>query len=35
MLRIASMNMMLHGVENPAIEAWDALSNSAGDIDHL
>ena len=32
MLRIASMNMMLHGVENPAIEARDALSNSAGDI---
>jgi type I restriction enzyme M protein len=32
MLRIASMNMMLHGVENPAIEARDALSGSAGDI---
>jgi type I restriction enzyme M protein len=32
MLRIASMNMMLHGVENPAIEARDALSNSASDI---
>ncbi|MEI6827378.1 MAG: class I SAM-dependent DNA methyltransferase [Desulfuromonadales bacterium] len=32
MLRIASMNMMLHGVENPAIEARDALSNTAGDI---
>ena len=29
MLRIASMNMMLHGVENPAIERRDALSNSA------
>jgi type I restriction enzyme M protein len=27
MLRIASMNMMLHGVENPAIEARDSLSN--------
>ncbi len=32
MLRIASMNMMLHGVEKPAIEARDALSGSAGDI---
>jgi len=32
MLRIASMNMMLHGVENPAIEARDALSNSAANI---
>lgn len=32
MLRIASMNMMLHGVENPAIEARDALSGGAGDI---
>lgn len=32
MLRIASMNMMLHGVENPAIERRDALSGSAGDI---
>ena len=32
MLRIASMNMMLHGVENPAIEARDSLSNAGGDI---
>ncbi len=32
MLRIASMNMMLHGVENPAIEARDALSSGAGDM---
>ncbi|ABQ26285.1 type I restriction-modification system subunit M [Geotalea uraniireducens] len=29
MLRIASMNMMLHGVENPAIEARDSLSSAA------
>src|SRR6185369_9368851 len=28
MLRIASMNMMLHGVENPAIERRDALAGS-------
>jgi type I restriction enzyme M protein len=32
MLRIASMNMMLHGVENPAIERRDALAGSAADI---
>jgi type I restriction enzyme M protein len=32
MLRIASMNMMLHGIENPAIERRDALANSAADI---
>ena len=32
MLRIASMNMMLHGVENPAIERRDALSTQAADI---
>ena len=28
MLRIAAMNMMLHGVENPCIENRDTLSNS-------
>lgn len=28
MLRIAAMNMMLHGVENPSIENRDTLSNS-------
>ena len=28
MLRIASMNVMLHGVENPDIHAQDTLSNS-------
>lgn len=28
MLRIASMNMMLHGVENPNIDYQDTLSNS-------
>ena len=33
MLRIASMNMMLHGVENPGIERRDALANSAADIE--
>ena len=32
MLRIASMNMMLHGVENPAIERRDALAGGAADI---
>lgn len=32
MLRIGSMNMMLHGIENPDIEARDSLSeDSAGD----
>jgi len=33
MLRIASMNMMLHGVENPGIERRDALASSAADIE--
>src|SRR5205814_5694898 len=27
MLRIAAMNLMLHGVDNPAIEYMDTLSN--------
>jgi type I restriction enzyme M protein len=31
MLRIAAMNMMLHGVENPNIEYADTLSKSFGD----
>ena len=31
MLRIGSMNLMLHGIENPKIEARDSLSqNHAG-----
>lgn len=34
MLRIGSMNMMLHGIENPSIEARDSLSEDAsGDDD--
>jgi type I restriction enzyme M protein len=33
MLRIASMNMMLHGVENPSIERRDALAGSDNDIE--
>ena len=31
MLRIGSMNMLLHGVENPAIEYKDSLSEEASD----
>jgi type I restriction-modification system DNA methylase subunit len=34
MLRIGSMNMLLHGVENPAIDHKDSLSEEAsGDIE--
>ena len=32
MLRIGSMNMLLHGVENPNIENRDSLSQAHGDI---
>jgi type I restriction enzyme M protein len=32
MLRIGSMNMMLHGVENPRIDAADSLSNDRAGI---
>ncbi len=32
MLRIASMNMMLHGIEEPAVERHDALSKEAGKV---
>ncbi len=33
MLRIGSMNMMLHGIEDPKIEARDSLSEKSGYID--
>ncbi|WP_031425530.1 class I SAM-dependent DNA methyltransferase [Flavimarina sp. Hel_I_48] len=33
MLRIAAMNLQLHGVENPSLVGKDALSKSNGDID--
>lgn len=33
MLRVGSMNMLLHGVENPAIENRDSLSESHGHIE--
>lgn len=33
MLRIGSMNMLLHGVENPDIRYRDSLSENAGDDD--
>lgn len=33
MLRIGSMNMMLHGIENPKIEARDSLSEKSGYVD--
>ncbi len=29
MLRIAAMNMMLHGIENPAIDYKDSLSEQS------
>jgi type I restriction enzyme M protein len=32
MLRISSMNMMLHGIENPQIEARNSLSQDYGEI---
>lgn len=32
MLRIGSMNMMLHGIEDPKIEAWDSLSEDRGGL---
>lgn len=35
MLRIAAMNLMLHGVDNPAIEYMDTLSNRFADDKHL
>ncbi len=35
MLRIGSMNMILHGVENPAIEFRDSLSEDAADQKNL
>ncbi|MDJ0845175.1 type I restriction-modification system subunit M [Crocosphaera sp.] len=33
MLRIGSMNMMLHGIEDPKIEARDSLSETSGYVD--
>lgn len=33
MLRIGAMNMLLHGIENPAIENRDSLSQSHADTD--
>ena len=33
MLRIGSMNMMLHGVENPSIENRDSLSEAHSHIE--
>lgn len=33
MLRVGSMNMLLHGVENPAIENRDSLSQSHAGVD--
>ncbi|TVQ53955.1 MAG: SAM-dependent DNA methyltransferase [Spirulina sp. DLM2.Bin59] len=33
MLRIGSMNMMLHGIENPMIEARDSLSEDHGSVE--
>jgi len=33
MLRIGSMNLMLHGIENPKIEARDSLSEDHGKIE--
>ncbi|MDJ0727947.1 MAG: class I SAM-dependent DNA methyltransferase [Prochloraceae cyanobacterium] len=32
MLRIGSMNLMLHGIEDPKIEASDSLAQNRGDI---
>ena len=35
MLRIGSMNMILHGIENPVIVARDSLSeDNAGSLQH-
>ena len=33
MLRIGSMNMMLHGIQDPKIEAKDSLSEESGYVD--
>jgi len=33
MLRIGSMNLMLHGIEDPKIEARDSLSEEHGRIE--
>jgi type I restriction enzyme M protein len=33
MLRIGSMNLMLHGIENPSIEARDSLSEDHSNVD--
>ena len=33
MLRVGSMNMLLHGVENPAIENRDSLSESHAGVE--
>ncbi|MEA5471790.1 class I SAM-dependent DNA methyltransferase [Spirulina sp. 06S082] len=33
MLRIGSMNMMLHGIEDPKIEARDSLSEDHGEVE--
>lgn len=35
MLRIASMNMILHGVENPVIQNRDSLSEDHGEVEAL
>ncbi|WP_396617306.1 N-6 DNA methylase [Lysobacter soli] len=35
MLRVGSMNMLLHGVENPAIENRDSLSQSRAGVEGL
>ena len=35
MLRIASMNMLLHGIENPLIENRDSLSEDHGDVEEM